>query len=68
MFLRSLNVEKEDIILINKDETTINKELYNTEVWYNKYVIYSPSITIGSDFVPKIPLNIFELHKICRRT
>lgn len=61
MFLRSLGVEQNKILLINRDETEKNKELYNTQLWHNKHIIISPSITIGVDFVPEEARNVYSI-------
>ena len=60
MFLRSLGVSKDDIVIVNQDETALTKALYNTDLWQNKHVIVSPSITIGVDFVPEGKRNVFS--------
>ena len=60
LFLRGLGVKKDDIILVNRDETERNKEIYNTELWHDKHVIISPSVTIGVDFVPSKARNIYS--------
>lgn len=59
MILIDLDVSAEEIVIINADETTLDKTLYDVSKWEGKHILYSPSIIYGVDFFPSVKYNVY---------
>lgn len=59
--LLDAGVDEDLIWLISSDKTPLDKEkkLCDTTNWSNKYIIYTPSIVYGVDFMPDTSLPVF---------
>lgn len=59
LLVGACKISKSDVLLITQDETKKNDTLLDTDTWANKYIIYSPSIIYGVDFVTSEKYNVF---------